>query len=141
MKVLNQRGDTIVEVLLALTVLATVVGSAYAIASRSLVRAQQAQERIHGTKLAEEQIERLKYLAENRPSIFADLKTKDFTLNTPVWCIDNSINLSNSCRTTNNLFTYKFSAYSNNLFTINVSWDSLRSVKDTVTMYYKVQTE
>jgi type II secretory pathway pseudopilin PulG len=57
---MKQRGDTIIEVLLALTVVGLSLGIAYGITTRSLNIGQNAQERTEAVKLAESQIEILK---------------------------------------------------------------------------------
>lgn len=62
-KILNQAGDTIVEVLLAVVVVGLAVGLGYGVASRSLKSNQQAQERVEALKQVESQVERLKKLA------------------------------------------------------------------------------
>ena len=57
---IKQRGDTIVEVMLALTVIGMALGVSYGIANRSLATGQLAQERTEALKLAESQLEILK---------------------------------------------------------------------------------
>lgn len=57
---LGNRGDTIVEVLIVVVVLATVIGSTYALASRSQKTSQQVQEHTQALKIAEGQLESLK---------------------------------------------------------------------------------
>ncbi len=56
----NQRGDTIVEVLICLMIIGLAIGIGYGIASRSLKAARQAQERTEAVKIAEGQVERIK---------------------------------------------------------------------------------
>lgn len=63
---LNQRGDTIVEVLLALLVLGAVLAGAYVSSSSSLRGTRMAQERGEALKLIEGQLERIK----SNPSAF-----------------------------------------------------------------------
>lgn len=63
LKILNQAGDTIVEVLLAVIVVGLAVGLGYGVASRSLKSNRQSQERVEALKKIEGQIERLKKLA------------------------------------------------------------------------------
>jgi type II secretory pathway pseudopilin PulG len=53
----NQKGDTIIEVMIALAVLMVVVTGGYTIATRSLNGARIAQERSEATKIAEGQLE------------------------------------------------------------------------------------
>ena len=62
MRRLNQVGDTIVEVLVAMTVMSMVLGGAFASTNRSLNATQAAKERDQGVRLAETQIEQLKSL-------------------------------------------------------------------------------
>lgn len=59
----NQRGDTIVEVLVVLAVLGMALGTSYAIAGRSLINARQAQENAKATELLKEQLETIRVLA------------------------------------------------------------------------------
>ena len=56
----SQRGDTIVEVLLAMAVVGLVLGVAYGITNRSVAIGRSAQERSEALKLAETQLELLK---------------------------------------------------------------------------------
>ncbi len=65
MKKLNIRGDTIVEVLIAMAIVGAGLSASYRISSQSLARIREAQERVEGLKLAEEQVERLKVLVKN----------------------------------------------------------------------------
>lgn len=64
MKKINNFGDTIIEVLIAIAVLSVVLGGAYAISSRSLAGVRKAQEHTEALKYAEQQTERLKKLAD-----------------------------------------------------------------------------
>lgn len=56
----NQRGDTIVEVLVSVAALSLVLSASYALANRSSQATRQAQERGESFKLAESQLERFK---------------------------------------------------------------------------------
>lgn len=56
----NKRGDTIVEVLLAITALSLVLSGAYVLANRSTLSFRQAQERGESQKIAQSQLELLK---------------------------------------------------------------------------------
>lgn len=56
----SQRGDTIVEVLFALAVLGSVLGSSYVVVSRNVLTNRSAQERLQAVKVAESQFEKLK---------------------------------------------------------------------------------
>lgn len=59
---LTSAGDTIVEVLLAIAIVSAVLGGAYASTSRSSQGLRQSQERGEALKLAEAQLDQLKYL-------------------------------------------------------------------------------
>lgn len=65
---LTNKGDTIIEVLLAITVVSAVLGGAYVSANRSVNAGRQAQERAEATKYVEKQIESLKAVASS-PSV------------------------------------------------------------------------
>lgn len=56
----SERGDTIVEVLIAIAVIGSVLGSAYAIVSRNTQSYQQVNEHTEALKIAEGQLERLR---------------------------------------------------------------------------------
>lgn len=64
MQKLNQRGDTIVEVLIAIAIVSMVLGGAYATTNKSLQATRSAQEQGVGLKLVETQLEQLKSLAD-----------------------------------------------------------------------------
>jgi len=73
---LRQRGDTIVEVLIAMTVIALVLAGAYVTTNRSIQNTRAAQERGNALKLAEAQIEQLKGVIATSPdAIFASATT------------------------------------------------------------------
>jgi type II secretory pathway pseudopilin PulG len=60
MKRLANKGDTIVEVLICISVVSLVLGGAFASANRSLNATSAAKERDQGVRLAETQLEQLK---------------------------------------------------------------------------------
>lgn len=89
MKHIGGRGDTIVEVLLAIAVVSAILGGAYVSSRRSLNASQQALERSQATKLLETQLERLK-------SIASDASKDVFnTATATVFCLDGSNNRNN----------------------------------------------
>jgi len=65
---LRERGDTIVEVLIAIAVISLVLGGAYVTTNRSLLATRDAQERGTALKLVESQIEQLKGVVAANPS-------------------------------------------------------------------------
>lgn len=58
---LNKAGDTIVEVLIGLAVLGSVLTAGYSISTRSLNGIRVSQERGEALKIAEEQLEKIRY--------------------------------------------------------------------------------
>lgn len=139
MKRLNSRGDTIIEVLLAMMVVSLILGGAYVSASRTLNNSRQAQERGEALKVAQSQLETIKNKANNGDaSLFSYANT---------FCIDSSNNLqpsTNPTRTaTPSLESDNFNTYtsacknqgpgqlyyvtdqvtSGNLFSVYVRWD------------------
>jgi len=63
-----QRGDTIVEVLIAITVVSMVLGGAYVTTNKSLLATRSAQEHATALKLVESQLEQIKGLAITNPN-------------------------------------------------------------------------
>src|SRR5262245_14367511 len=83
----RQRGDTIVEVLIAIAVAGVVLAGAYVTSNRSLAATRAAQERSNALKLAEAQMEKIKSLAISNPtalfavsSAFCVSQTAPYTL-------------------------------------------------------------
>ncbi|HEX7963912.1 MAG TPA: type II secretion system protein [Candidatus Saccharimonadales bacterium] len=64
----RERGDTIVEVLVAIVIVASVLGGAYVVSNHSLQSTRGTQERASALKLAEAQIEQLKAQATLAPT-------------------------------------------------------------------------
>ncbi len=77
-KFLSETGDTLVEVLLAITALASVIGMSYSISTRAQRIAQLSQERSEATNVAQEQAERLRRMRdilEANPAAFTSAVT------------------------------------------------------------------
>lgn len=65
MRKLNARGDTIVEVLLAILVISVILSGAFVSARRSQTTVRQSQERVEALKVAEGQLERLRAVGKS----------------------------------------------------------------------------
>jgi type II secretory pathway pseudopilin PulG len=83
----NSRGDTIVEVLIAIAIAAFAIGTSYAIANRSLQRAISARERNEAVNDLQSQISALKIREKLQATNFSAFEapaagTKHFCLNT-----------------------------------------------------------
>jgi Tfp pilus assembly protein PilV len=134
---LGRRGDTIVEVLLAMVVISSMLGGAFVVANKSLIASRDSQERGVALKLAEGQLERLKMLSESNPSvIFGNLNTFCIkTNNTVVATPDAGCKISSGA-------TYQISITRSNagsIFTAVVSWDKSGSDgTNYVRLYYMV---
>lgn len=81
----KQRGDTIIEVMLAMAVIGMVLGVAYGIANRSVAIGRSAQERSEALKFAESQVELIKqYVSEQSRApgeSIMDMLSEDTKLN------------------------------------------------------------
>lgn len=89
----NNKGDTIVEVILALGVLSLVIVSGYAIATSSLRGVQVSKERGEALKIAESQIENLKYRFSEAPDINALLSRDEVGVDPKEKMLDYSVNM------------------------------------------------
>lgn len=67
---LSERGDTIVEVLLAIGILGAVLSGAYVVVNRNATLNRVSQERLEAVELAESQFEKLKIIATNNTAAF-----------------------------------------------------------------------
>jgi Tfp pilus assembly protein PilV len=94
---LNQRGDTIVEVLISIAVVSLILGGAYVTTNKSLRAERGAQERIDGTKLVESQIESLKSIAVDDPDALFKNAPTNFCV-TPSQQIVAAVAGNNTCR-------------------------------------------
>lgn len=65
----RERGDTLVEVLIAIAVVSLILGGAYTTTNRSLQATRASEERSVALKLAESQIEQIKGLVSSTPSV------------------------------------------------------------------------
>lgn len=146
----SQRGDTIIEVMLAIAVVGMVLGASYRIANRALQTGRLAQEQTEALKIAESQIEKLKYKASQIGSDDSVSGTIFDTAATETsFCIADDAALSKI--TTNNaqyaalckgrsglydqIVTYDGS---NNLFKVVVTWPSPITNNANVEVAYKL---
>lgn len=135
---LNQAGDTIVEVLIAIGVVGLMLTSAYAITNRSNRSLQDAQEHGQALKLVETQIELLRS-AGSLPNGIICFKTSDGTpTSTATDCALGSNGLPATKQPTYNLsITHVDDANHPNVYAIKAVWDSVLTGKANVTVYYR----
>jgi type II secretory pathway pseudopilin PulG len=88
-KKLQQKGDTIIEVMFAVAIVGITIASAYGVATLSLRNARQAQERGEALKIAESQIESLRAIAAGDDTAKQDA-IFDVASGDPIFCINSS---------------------------------------------------
>ena len=159
---LGQRGDTIVEVLIAVLVLSLVLTTAYGLATRSTQDNQQTQEHSQALKLAQAQLESLKayydrgqnptsgqlsngfcfdstdtlqtFTASNEPSLTTP-DTLTYGITYPKICT--SALSGQPCLGTGVCFFYGI-RQSNDVYTASVRWPGARGTQDQVSLIYRV---
>lgn len=144
----KQRGDTIVEVLIAIAVVSLILGGAYITTNRSLIATRTAEERSVALKLVESQLEQLKGFAKNNPQALFDNAL------TYAFCIDNSGQIvaatTPGCQVNGGgepvgqqvqpRFRLSIQrATDNSTFTVTNQWDNVRGQgADNITMVYRI---
>lgn len=141
----NQRGDTIVEVLISIAVVSLILGGAYVTTNRSLQNTRATEERGNGLKLVESQIEQLKGLVASNPdAVFGAGTPASFCIasgtvssSTAAACkVDSSGNAPSA--TTQPVYSLSI-VRSTNTFTVRNQWESSRgTTTEQVTMTYRV---
>lgn len=146
---LQQRGDTIVEVLIAIAVVGMVLGGAYVVVNSNVKNNQRAQEQSRAVKVAESQLEQLRNYAVNNP-----LPTGNFCLNTSGgtttktdFAFTGTLPTTNNnypvaCRQDDGAVTDRYMtgirAEAGNRFTVYISWDGPTGTRAQVSIAYKV---
>lgn len=140
-----QRGDTIVEVLISIAVIAAVLGGAYVVVNNSTKNSQSAQERTVAVKVAESQLELLRgYVSAGNP-----LPTGSFCLDTSgIHTISSALpaptntGYPSQCIIDEGSAVDKYvagiQASGGNKFTVYVTWDGLSGSRSQVSIAYKV---
>ena len=146
-----QRGDTIVEVLIAIAVASSVLAVIYSTMNRNLLITRDTQERAEATKIVQGQMELLKAHVDNG----------DVTVNNGTFCLDASspTAVAGFTGTPTNTLPEDFSHYPANckgkglsglyniavvansgLYKIYVRWDNVQGTgtQDQVVMVYKI---
>ncbi len=157
----SQAGDTIIEVLIAITVVSSVLAGAYVTTNHSLRDNRDAQERSTAVKLAESQLELLRNMAMTNPGvippapvvsgsgfcIIVDPTTHAITVptvtNTPANpCAVDSTGVHTTAEPVYNLETTSVATAVNSAsyttFTITVKWNSVLGGTDSALIQYRV---
>jgi Tfp pilus assembly protein PilV len=150
---LSQRGDTIVEVLVAIAVASLILGGAYVTSQNSLSATQDSQEHADALQIAQGEVEWLR-VDSTQQSLFSQpngfcivdaLTTSPApaagTVKTGSYC---KVDSSGAHNTTTNLDIYKVSISSQSnangsvTFTVKVNWPGLQNVTDQVQLLYRI---
>ncbi|HUS25754.1 MAG TPA: prepilin-type N-terminal cleavage/methylation domain-containing protein [Nevskiaceae bacterium] len=138
---LKERGDTLVEVLIAIAVVALILGGAYVTTNRSLIATRDSQERATGLKLAESQLEQLKGVIITNPTVGS---TGDFCISSAGTAVTST---SAACKVNNNgVATTVEPAYNLSItrsvtgdtFTAKNQWNRVGGGTDQLQLVYRV---
>ena len=127
----NGRGDTIVEVLIAIAIVSLVLTSAYALTNKNVSSIQQVQEQGYAQKLAEQQVELLR-AAATKPTATGCFDPATGAFVSPV---------SNAtCHPVSGGATYgiTITLLGSHRYSVVTEWDALGGGRPKVTIYYKV---
>jgi prepilin-type N-terminal cleavage/methylation domain-containing protein len=141
---LTQRGDTIVEVLIAIAIISMVLAGAFVMTNNSLQGSRGAQERTNAVKLVESQIELIKGLATtNSQAVFGAGVPASFCVNNAVAVVASTnaactMNAAGAPTTAEPAYRISVTR-SGNTFTVRNTWTTLRgNTTSNVQMSYRV---
>jgi type II secretory pathway pseudopilin PulG len=134
-KPVNSRGDTIIEVLIAIGIVSLVLTSAYALTNKNVSSIMQVQEQGYAQKLVEQQVELLR-AAVTKPTADGCFHPDNGAFVTPV---------SNAtCKPVVGSVNYAIAIKNNPTglspadYRVRVNWDKLGGGTGQVTVYYRV---
>lgn len=134
-KYTNQRGDTIVEVLVSVAILSIVLGTAYVTSSHSLRTGTDAGSRNQAVGYAQDQVERIKSLARGGGTVPTD----------PRFCFNpdgsvRSLSGAERCEITGTPYFVVVeydSAPTRQVYTVTVRWESADGREDQMVLHYR----
>jgi Tfp pilus assembly protein PilV len=142
----SQIGDTIVEVMAAITIIGLALATAYALSNRSYRTGQTTVERTQALALAQGQVEFLKNLnlnGEIASFVQQSVASGPFCFNDDTGTAVNASATDSYCKPYadglyNVAITYSGSAGTPpGVFTVNVTWDKLGGGQNQLEVYYK----
>lgn len=157
LKRLNQKGDTILEVLISVAVLSLILVTSFSLANRSSQATRQAAERGEASKIAQSEIEELKeYLSQSgvteptadtffcinpsqTPALISGLAVTLANIDAPATY--NAIN--NNCRegTDDRYAVMAVKSSANNTYTVHTRWDSVAGRTDKINLVHRVHPQ
>lgn len=127
----NNRGDTIVEVLIAISIISLVLVSAYTVTNRNALAAQKVQEQGQAQRLVERQIELLRGFRGTIPADSCMISTGGvLSLGSLTAC---QLQTAGSGAT----YTVNIQPKLDSVYQISAEWDALNGKRASVTMYYR----
>lgn len=137
----NQRGDTIVEVMIAITVISVILAGAFVVSQKSTNNVQDSQEHTMAQQVLQGQVEKLRtVLGGSDRSVATDLIT--LSNNGSAFCmLDASPFFATStdarCKKVENLYNLTITQ-AGTTYKLKATWDRLGSSTSTADMYYRV---
>ena len=134
---LKQRGDTIVEVLIATAVVSIVLTGAMAISNNSLKQIRAAQERSEAQAYAQSTVESLDQFISDNPTAGQSPNSR--------FCIKDGASKREVQIVSNDALQCQFGIYSqvisrtlnSNVFSVTVTWDGVTGNKEQLTLTYR----
>ncbi len=124
----NQRGDTIVEVLIAVAVISLILTAAYATTNRNVQATQDAQEQNYAVKLVETQLELLNEKPLTAASTCFDIAGQPANNGAPTF----------ACTFKNGGATYVITIQqTSGTYNVAAKWEGLGGRNKQVSMYYR----
>lgn len=143
---LQQRGDTIVEVLIAIGVVSLILAGAFVTTNRNLLQTRSAQERGNAQKLVESQIEQIKNAAAtDSETIFGTTVPASFCISSSGAVVASSnascaVNAAGQATSAEPVYHLSVTR-SGNTFTVQNTWSSISGGSNNVEMKYRLYAQ
>lgn len=139
----RQNGDTLVEIMLAIAIVGMVLGASYATATRALRTGRFAQEQTEALKLAESQLEKVKYIATTNPAPGTANDVFNANAGQNIFCIDDNfakvLTTSPSCSNISGIYKVAITYTSaESLFNAVVTWQRPQATDGSVQVSYRL---
>jgi type II secretory pathway pseudopilin PulG len=148
LRIKNQRGDTIVEVLVAIAVVSLVLASSYAITNRNVLTSQDTQEHSQALQIAQQQVELLRTFVQAHTTGYTPILPKNCMLQGPSGPRANTLDPHDDCNflpdgsddgcTTQPCYPVNITKSADGIYEVSVTWDSLNGNKASVSLDYGI---